>query len=360
MYQNGEIMEMTVGNLVKWFQLKYPKVVKDMHNSSHHFKDGEILNPYHLEGDVWTHNMMVMLEAGRLKDKCDHNMYPHVLVAALLHDIGKPLARKVNLEKERVHFWGHEPMSAILCVHILDKIQEDFNIRLNKRLIIEAIAMHTDVYNIPREKLEARLIGNTNLAQLLALLSDADYAGRFFDMGERNMEMIKPAHANSTAFYPREVICMVGLPCTGKSRYMNMFMIANAQEGGWEILSRDEIVLEVGKEAGFDTYDAAFKGANQDEVNARFDKRRRKLIKEGKNVIVDMTNMGRKSRKRNLQGFKGYRKSAVVTMTPIEEIHKRNEAREGKTIPDKVFERMITSFQPPLYDEFDEIRWEFN
>jgi len=354
-------MEMTVGNLVKWFQLKYPKVVKEMHDSSHHFEDGKILNPYHLEGDVWTHNMMVMLEAGRLKDELEYNEYIHVLVAALLHDIGKPLARKKSKDKERVHFCGHEPMSAIFCVHILDDIIKDFDdAPLNKRLIIETISMHTGVYNILREKLAARLVANRPLARLLSLLSDADYAGRFFDMGERNMEMIIPAHNGMLKTYDKEVICMVGLPCSGKSRYMNMFMISNAQDGNWEILSRDEIVLEVGKEAGFDTYDAAFKGVNQDEVNARFDKRRRKLIKEGKNVIVDMTSMGRKSRKRNLQGFKDYRKTAVVTMTPLEEIHRRNEAREGKTIPDRVFERMITSFQPPLYDEFDEIHWEFN
>jgi len=352
-------MELTVGNLVKWFQLKYPTIVTEMRNASHHYEDGKILNPYHLEGDVWTHNMMVMLEAARLKDKCDSNEYKHVLVAALLHDIGKPLARKKSKDKERVHFYGHEPLSAILSPHIIDAIEKDFNTKLNKRLIIECIAMHTDVYNIPRKKLEARLISNRPLARLLSLLSDCDYAGRFFDMGERNMETINPQEEREAKSQEKQVICMVGLPCSGKSTFITQLL-----EGldDWEILSRDDILVQMAKEGGLNTYNEAFKNVNQDEVDRKLDKRRRELIRAEKNVVIDMTNMGRKARRRNLHGFSDYYKIAQVTMTSLDKIHYRNEARakEGKTIPDKVFERMSQSFQPPLYDEFNEIHWEFN
>tara|TARA_R100000951_G_scaffold114595_1_gene119875 strand:+ start:544 stop:1596 length:1053 start_codon:yes stop_codon:yes gene_type:complete len=350
-------MELTVGNLVKWFQLKYPKIVKEMHNSSHHYKDGEILNPYHLEGDVWTHNMMVMLEANRLKDKCDSNEFAHVLVAALLHDIGKPLARKKSKDKERVHFWGHEPLSAILSPHIIDAIIRDFKVKLNKRLIIECIAMHTDVYNIPREKLEARLISNRPLARLLSLLSDCDYAGRFFDMGERNMEMIVPKMLEQTKLPEKEVICMIGLPCSGKSTYIKQLLEDNEN---LKVLSRDDIVMELAKSKGIEDYNTAFKEVDQKEVDKLFQRRRNMYIQNSYSVIIDMTNMGRKSRRKNMHGFKDYAKTACVVMTSLENIHKRNEAREGKTIPDKVFERMSTSFQPPLYDEFDDIFWEFN
>ena len=350
-------MEFTVGNLVKWFQLKYPKIVKDMHNASHHFEDGKILNPYHLEGDIWTHNMMVMLEANRLKDKCDVNEYKHVLVAALLHDIGKPLARKVNLEKQRVHFWGHEPMSAFLAVPIIDHIEKDFNVRLNKRLLLETIAMHTEVYSVPREKLEAKLIANRQLATLLGLLSDCDYAGRFFEMGDRGMEVINPKSDREALKNDQEVICYVGLPCSGKSTNMLEFI---KDKNDWAILSRDEIVLELGSEKGFTTYNDSFNNIDQKEVDRRFQIYKNGLIKKKLNVVIDMTNMSRKSRRKNLHGFKDYKKSAVVVMTPMEKIIERNRSRSGKFIPEKVYERMITSFQPPLYDEFDDIDWVFN
>lgn len=353
-------MDLTVCNLVKWFQLTYPTIVKEMRNSSHHFEDGKILNPYHLEGDVWTHNMMVMLEAARLKDKCDYNEYKHVMVAALLHDIGKPLARKKSKDKERVHFYGHEPLSAILSPHIIDAIERDFKVKLNKRLIIEAIAMHTDVYNIPRKKLESRLIMNKQLARLLSLLSDCDYAGRFFDMGDRSMEMIVPqTERECNISQEKQVICMIGLPCSGKSTYIKALM----QDAGiWSILSRDDIVMQLGLEQGATTYNEAFNKVDQQQVDKTLDARRRDYIKKESNVMVDMTSMSRKARRRNLQGFKDYYKIACVTMTSLDKIHYRNEARakEGKTIPDKVFERMSQSFQPPLYDEFNEIHWGFN
>ena len=231
-------MEFNINNLIKWFQLKYPSIVSKMKQSNHHFTENDLkqiegycdrvisINPYHQESDVFTHNMMVMLEAKKLEDKCDRNEFIHVVVAALLHDIGKPLARKVNLEKQRVHFWGHEPMSAFLAVPILSEIERDFNVSLNKRLILEAIAMHTDVYNIPREKLEDRLVNNKPLAYLLSWLSECDYAGRFFDMGDRDMEMIEPDidPTKEIGKDEKQVICLVGLPCSGKSTLVESMM----------------------------------------------------------------------------------------------------------------------------------------
>lgn len=326
-----------------------------MSDASHHYKDGEVLNPYHLEGDVWTHNMMVMLEADKLKNRLDQNMYTHVLVAALLHDIGKPLARKENHEKQRVHFWGHEPMSAFLAVDILNHIDKDFKLRLNKRLILEAIAMHTDVYNVPREKLTQRLIRNKLLADMLSHLSECDYAGRFFEMGERNMELIKPESDKLANENVDDVICMVGLPCAGKSTYVERY-----KNGGFEVLSRDSIVMELGTEKGIESYTEAFNKVDQKEVNRIFQSRRSQMIKDHNSVIIDMTNMSRKSRRKNLEGFKNYRKTAIVIFTSLENIIDRNQKRPGKVIPEHVLERMVTSFQPPLYDEgFDQIKWIF-
>lgn len=352
-------MDFTIANLIKWFQLNCPGIVRSMHNSSHHFKDGEILNPYHLEGDVWTHSMMVMLEADKLRSKLKIDEYIHVLVCALLHDIGKPLARKNSKDKERVHFWGHESISAFLCVPIVDHIEKDFNIKLNKRLIIETIAMHTDIYNVPRDKLAKRLVDNKELAEMLGYLSECDYSGRFFEIGERDMSMIEP-EINHNKFIEnsnpkdKKLICLVGLPCSGKSTFLKKHMLEDHK-----ILSRDDIVMEIASENGITSYNEAFNIIDQKEVDNRFQKRRNNLIKYDGTVWVDMTNMSRKSRRKNLQGFKDFKKSAIVFMPSLEEIIRRNGNRKGKIIPDHVYEKMIIAFQPPLYDEFDEIDWEF-
>ena len=63
--------------LVKWFQLNYPKFVKDMIESSHHYSETK-LNPYHLEGSVFTHTMLVI---NQLEDGNDV-VSQHVLIAA--------------------------------------------------------------------------------------------------------------------------------------------------------------------------------------------------------------------------------------------------------------------------------------
>jgi putative nucleotidyltransferase with HDIG domain len=50
-----------------------------------------------------------------------------VLVAALLHDIGKPASRKINPRNNHVQFFGHEEFSAEMAEDLLDlMIEESF------------------------------------------------------------------------------------------------------------------------------------------------------------------------------------------------------------------------------------------
>lgn len=350
-------MELTASNLVKWFQLKYPSIVSIMRNCSHHYEDGKILNPYHLEGDVFCHTMMVVLEAEKFKDTLNEDEYVNLLVAALLHDTGKTWVRKKDEEKQKVHFFGHEPLSAFLGMGILDHIKRDFNVDLNKRLIMEAIAMHTDVYNVNDEEMRKRLISNSELARLFYCLGICDHSGRFFEAGNTHITI---PDRNSTGkrdviIWGREVVVMVGLPCSGKST-----LAKEMESKGYSILSRDDIVHELGALKGLASYDDCFDQVDQKEVDKVFNDRKKDLIKNSKNVVIDMTNMSRKSRRKNLSGFEKYNKKAIVIMSNLDSINFRNGLRIGKIIPDHVFEKMICSFKPPLYDEFDEIEWRFN
>lgn len=347
------MMEFNVHNLVKWFQLEYPGFVKAMKQADHHYSKEE-LNPYHLESDVWTHTMMVVLAASQNNTLTEY-MKDHLLVAALLHDIGKPMARRENHEKKRVNFYSHEPLSAFLAVPIIHHIIKDFSIGLDDQLILEAIAMHTEVFKLTKEQLTERLVNNQNLANLLMALSGSDHHGRFYEMGDRINEQLVVSH-KPHGFQKKQVVVMVGLPCSGKSTTVDRYK----DDEKWVILSRDNIIHELGAQKGFASYDDSWNNVDQKEVDKLFQKRKKEAIASGKNVIFDMTNMSRKSRKKNLHGFgDDYLKIADVKMTSLQNIEFRNGIRAGKTIPPEVIERMCKSFYPPLYDEFDDIQWDF-
>ena len=80
-------------------------------------------------------------------------------------------------------------------------------------------------------------------------------------------------------------------------------------------------------------------------------------------IIVDMTNVSRKSRRKWLNTVpKYYKKKAVVFATEYDEIYARNEKRfqeTGKNIPDFVISNMMKGFMIPDYSEADIIEWVF-
>ena len=80
----------SMNELIRWFQVEYPNLVDDMQDSNHAFTTNEP-NPYHLEGSIWTHTMMVCQRAEI------ENSSKILLITALLHDIGKPKAREILL-----------------------------------------------------------------------------------------------------------------------------------------------------------------------------------------------------------------------------------------------------------------------
>ena len=76
------------------------KVLRQMNQLSYWFPEVEALigvvqNPsYHSEGDVWTHTMMVIDEAARLRRESTNPFY--FMMAAVCHDFGKVTATKIT------------------------------------------------------------------------------------------------------------------------------------------------------------------------------------------------------------------------------------------------------------------------
>lgn len=148
------------------------------------------------------------------------------------------------------------------------------------------------------------------------------------------------------------VIVLVGPPMSGKSTWIK------ENYPDTEVISRDEILMEV---YGSRNYGEAYKNADQNKVDKVLKTRIAEYAKEGRNVILDMTNLSKKVRKRNLANYgKKYTKIAVAfPVLPMEEYKRRNEIRkveENKNIPRFVLTNMIKIYVLPTLDEgFDEV-----
>jgi predicted kinase len=143
---------------------------------------------------------------------------------------------------------------------------------------------------------------------------------------------------------------LIGVPGSGKSTWIASQEWVN----DCVLVSTDKLVeIEAGRLGKtyndvFTSYiDTATKLMNQDVQAA---------VAEGKDIIWDQTNIGRKSRKAKLAQMPGYYKIAVVFATPEkDEWHRRLNSRIGKTIPAGALTAMADGIHMPTEDEFDEI-----
>lgn len=221
---------------------------------------------------------------------------------------------------------------------------------------------------------------------------------KFFE----NFTQTQVEDVESTESNPDEkkIYILIGPPAVGKSTWVKN----NLGNQDLHVINRDEIVEEVAEENDL-TYDDMFAKPGQDknigdkqekygeviqspswmtwqplswskisELNTEIQKRFDQKVSDssGKScVVVDMTNMSKKSRKGILdkviaatgseykkiavdfefRGFEGVIKSAAKRRS--EEYKSRGSS---KTIGDDVIDRMISQYEPPTLDEgFDEI-----
>ncbi len=142
------------------------------------------------------------------------------------------------------------------------------------------------------------------------------------------------------------VIILIGPPLSGKTTWIrNNFPTT-------EVISRDEIVMEV---HGSRDYDAAFSSVNQKEVDRVLTRRLVDASKNNINVIIDMTHMTSKRRKQNLDYFgdEYYKLGVIFPILDEIEYVRRNDKRikeENKNLPMHIVKRMISSYQPVRQD----------
>lgn len=326
--------------------MNLPKELELSMKQCDHSYDGENLNPYHLEGDVLEHTRLV-------HKLCEENSV--LKEVAKYHDIGKIETRNENHEKKRVSFYGHAGVSA------WKSLQYTKDLTPTKReMVFKLITAHMDYHILPVKKMIKRYGKETNLfkqqfldfgmADDMGRIGDGefDFVGNWEILVESFFDATSAEAPRDTSKLSKELTVLVGLPCSGKSTY-----VENNDCGA--VLSRDAIIEEMGDG---DTYREKWTSVNQKKVDKALFYEKRELISDAKKVTIDMTNMSRKGRRKNMIGFgKTWKKKAIVFLTDLEEIYERNEARTGKTIPKDVYLRMMKSFSMPSYEEFDVIEW---
>ncbi len=355
-----------VAHWITWLQQQHPQLVKQMRNSSHHY-DHLHLNPWHLEGDVWTHTLLVLQHYAQTgtDDSC-------IGLTALLHDIGKPSAAKRLAHKQRVVFKGHESRSAWMAWGLLQNPSLGLT-QAQKVRIFSLIALHGVLYQEPfahrDHGLDAVLIkaafsgfGAAFWQQLVAQNAN-DAAGQvtFNPQNKADLAALKdviedvpPRLLIGATPSPQSpsMVLMVGIPGSGKTTHIRQHY---AQ---YRHLSRDALLLEM---TNTQDYRLAWQRQEEQQLSARIDAALQQQVRDAiaarESVVIDMTNLSRNSR----QKWFGlcpvdYHRQCDVLLVSDNTIWQRNRQRPvTRQLPKAVLDEMLSRFEHPLFDECDQI-----
>jgi predicted kinase len=146
-----------------------------------------------------------------------------------------------------------------------------------------------------------------------------------------------------------KVILLVGPPLSGKDTYLRSKDLSD-----FVIISRDDILMSL---HNTNDYSDAFNQVDQKLVDKLLNQKIQDCITERKNVIINMTNLSKKSRNRHLCKFPNsdYEKIAIVfPKLNLCDYTNRNDNRkkeENKFIPVGVIQSMIENWQEVTQDE---------
>jgi len=139
---------------------------------------------WHPEGDVWTHTMMVLDEAARLRTGTE-NKDMVLMFGALCHDFGKPLTTKYLGGRWRSPSHDREGITPTL--HFLQRITDDRDLIKQVSSMVKEHLRPIQLFN-ERDRINSgtirRLALRVSITDLF-LLAKADYLGRNLTEKER-------------------------------------------------------------------------------------------------------------------------------------------------------------------------------
>ena len=146
-----------------------------------------------------------------------------------------------------------------------------------------------------------------------------------------------------------ECVMLVGIPCSGKSTFVNRLKKIPFWENA-VVLSTDNYIEKVAQEHNT-TYSEIFDDVIKDatrELEIAFIEAKDK----GKNIIYDQTNLTVKTRKKKLSKLPShYARGVIYFEISLEEALERNKHREGKFIPENILKRMYHQLEVPTLEE---------
>lgn len=328
-----------------------------MRKSSHHYSPSH-LSPWHLEGDVWSHSLLVA-QAYVQRNQLD----PCVGLCALLHDIGKPVAAKVLHHKQRVVFQGHESVSAWMAWRLLQ--DERLLLTMPEKLrIFSLIALHGCLYTgwfaedeaVKQSQVMRAFSGfGQDFWRQLCQQVEHDQQGQITLSANRksvvaDLAQLTLAEASKIDDNHVPIVFLVGLPGAGKTSLRARF-------GGYCIISRDDCLHQV---TGEKDYRKAWQMQEAQGLSAQIDAllnaQFQQAIRDKQPILMDMTNLTRKSRRYWLSQLPShYSPSALLLITCDQTLAKRNQQRQDKSLDQKVMHDMMLRFEHPLFDEFEQI-----
>jgi tRNA uridine 5-carbamoylmethylation protein Kti12 len=143
---------------------------------------------------------------------------------------------------------------------------------------------------------------------------------------------------------------MVGMPCSGKSTWINGHVVTRRHPDNPVILDTDSLIENYAKIENT-TYDQVFKKYINKATELFLENLDYYIISK-RNIMIDRTNLTKVSRAKILNKVPNfYKKVAVVFNCSEEEMRKRLVNRPGKHIPWKVIEDMKLRYEEPSIDE---------
>lgn len=357
--RNNEELHEWSWNLVKKFQqlgLSVNLQYSD-HNSFHY----NFYSQYHMEGSVLTHTMMVYSHMIRYLSSPELNIirWKELLVAALLHDIGKPTCREWVKDKQRIMFKGHAGVSTFMSIDKIKELVPEFD---QEQIVytLRLINYHGDLFELcPKHYVKYK--DTHELFGCLYTLRDCDSFGNISKKPNKdNWENIKEAsrlirNSNDTTWFDEgapKATFLIGLPCSGKSTYYN----DNKHLG--KLISRDDILLDLAETMD---YNEAWNKVDQKEVDKLFREKLQLTMKEKEDIVIDRTNLTYKGRMKFVNQLRQNRYNIhyKVFLIPYETLMRRNGDREDKTISWGVYLQMSKSFSMPYDNEYLTIEYLF-
>jgi tRNA nucleotidyltransferase (CCA-adding enzyme) len=133
---------------------------------------------YHPEGDVWTHTLMVIDQAARYRDELPEEWRLPFMWGMLLHDVGKPIATRMNEEKGHLTSIDHDKLGEPIARKFMERLT-------NNKDLIDKVCSIVKVHMRPRLLLKAtpkraawRRLQNICPLNILAYVSMCDNDGR--------------------------------------------------------------------------------------------------------------------------------------------------------------------------------------